>query len=67
MFYLVTPSETSFPDVASIPFSLVSRAPPYFLGLILLEWSLKCLKGDTPRINDGIMNVVHGLFRSLME
>ena len=67
MFYVASPSETSFPDKESIPFSFISRAPPYFFGMIALEWSLKWAMGEAPRINDGVLSVVHGLLMTLME
>ena len=67
MFYVASPSETSYPDLASIPFSFVARAPPYFFGLIFLEWGLKWLQGDRPRLNDGVLSVVHGLIMMMME
>jgi len=66
MFYIASPAETTFPDRESVP-SFVAKAPPYFFALILLEWSLKFLQGETPRINDGVMSVVHGLLMILME
>ena len=67
MFYLVSPSETSFPDKESIPISFISAASPYFFGLISLEWSLKWAMGEAPRINDGLLSIVHGLLMTLME
>ena len=67
MFYLVSPSETSFPDKDSIPISFISAAPPYFFGLIALEWGIKVAMGEAPRINDGVLSIVHGLLMMLME
>ena len=47
MFYIASPSETSFPDLESAP-SFVARAPPYFFGLIFLEWTIKYFQGLFP-------------------
>jgi len=66
MFYLASPSETSFPDLQSAP-NFIAQAPPYFFGLIFFEWSIKYFQGEAPRINDGVLSVVHGLLMMLME
>merc|ERR550532_968538 len=35
--------------------------------MIALEWSLKFVQGEAPRINDGVLSIVHGLLMMLME
>ena len=68
MFYIASPNETSFPDVKSLPSpSFIAQAPPYFFALIFLEWTIKFIQGETPRLNDGMLSVVHGLLMMLME
>ena len=67
MFYVASPADTTFPDLESIPFSYISKAPPYFFGMIGLEWAVKYLQGDTPQINNGLLCIIHGLFMILMQ
>jgi len=68
MFYIASPNETSFPNLQSLPApSFIAQAPPYFFGLIFLEWTVKLVQGETPRINDGMLSVIHGLLMMLME
>ena len=68
MFYIASPNETSFPNLQSLPApSFIAQAPPYFFGLIFLEWTVKFVQGETPRINDGMLSVIHGLLMMLME
>ena len=67
MFYVASPADTTFPDLESIPFSYISKAPPYFFGMIALEWAVKYLQGDTPKINNGLLCIIHGLFMILMQ
>merc|ERR1711990_277175 len=52
MFYIASPSSTSFPD---------------FIIMTLLEWAVLAAKGKRPRINDGLFSIVHGLIMTLME
>ena len=66
MFYLASPSETSFPDLSSTP-GYVALASPYFFGMICLEFVIKTVQGDTIRMTDGVMSVVHGMISLLME
>jgi len=68
MFYIVDPVETSYKDLASLPKDgYIQQAMPYFFGMIILEWTVLLLKGKTPRINDGMMSIAHGLIMSLTE
>lgn len=68
LFYVVDPISTSFPDMASIPRpDYISQAFPYFFLMGLLEWSLLWAKGEMPRINDGLLSIIHGLIMLLME
>jgi len=66
MFYIVDPSETSFPDLDHVP-DYTSKAAPYFFGMIILEWTILILKGEKIRLNDGILSVANGLLMTLME
>ena len=67
MFYLTDPAESSFPDLASLPTSFTARATPFFAGMIALEWAILLLKGEKPRLGDGMFSVAHGLIMTLME
>ena len=66
MFYIASPAQTSFPDIASTP-GYLALANPYFFGMIVLEWAIKTVQGDTVRLTDGVMSVVHGMISLLME
>ena len=66
MFYLASPADTSFPDLLSTP-GYVAQASPYFFGMILVEFVIKILQGETIRLTDGVMSVVHGMISLLME
>ena len=66
MFYLASPADTSFPDLDSTP-GYVVQAFPYFIGMIALEFVIKTLQGETVRLTDGLMSVVHGMISLLME
>ena len=66
MFYLASPAETSFPDISSTP-GYIALANPYFFGMILLEFVIKTVQGETVRLTDGMMSVVHGMISLLME
>ncbi|XP_060564635.1 alkylglycerol monooxygenase-like [Ruditapes philippinarum] len=72
MFILVTPNETSFEKIEDVP-NYVDEAVPYFIALIIMEWAVLYIKGETlPRLNDsfsslsnGVLSLLHGLlFRS---
>ena len=67
MFYIASPAETSFPDLASLPEPYLSQAAPLFFSLIALEWLGLLLQGEKLRLNDGLLSVVHGLIMSIME
>jgi len=67
MFYIASPSATSFPDLKAIPKSYVDQAMPYFFIMTLLEWAVLAAKGKMPRLNDGLFSIVHGLIMTLME
>merc|ERR1719342_577456 len=67
MFYIASPSATSFPDLKAIPKSYVDQAMPYFFIMTLLEWVVLAAKGKMPRLNDGLFSIVHGLIMTLME
>jgi len=68
MFYIVDPAETTYRDLSSLPKDgYIQQAMPYFFGMIALEWFVLLLKGKTPRLQDGIMSISHGLIMSLME
>ena len=63
MFYLVLPSETSYPQYKQVP-SYISTATPYFLGMALLEYILCVfLKVRTARISDGFSSVSAGVIQ----
>ena len=66
MFYLASPAQTSFPDVPSTP-GYVALANPYFFGMIIMEFIIKTVQGETVRLTDGVMSVVHGMISLLME
>lgn len=68
MFYIVDPEATKFKDMASLPKDgYIQQAMPYFFGMMLLEWIVLILKGKTPRLNDGLMSISHGLIMTLTE
>ena len=67
MFYIIDPSETSFPDLSSLPTPYLAQASPMFFSMIVLEWIVLIVQGEKLRLNDGIFNAVHGLIMSLME
>merc|ERR1719278_707527 len=67
MFYIASPSATSFPDLKALPKSYVDQAMPYFFIMTLLEWAVLAAKGKMPRLNDGLFSIVHGLIMTLME
>jgi len=67
MFYIASPAETSFPDLASLPEPYLAQAAPLFFSLIAVEWVVLLLKGEKLRLNDGLLSVVHGLIMSIME
>merc|ERR1711970_1153219 len=66
-FYIASPAETSFPDLASLPEPYLAQAAPLFFSLIAVEWVVLLLKGEKLRLNDGLLSVVHGLIMSIME
>ena len=66
MFYIASPAQTSFPDLSSTP-GYVALANPYFFGMILLEFAIKTLQGETVVLTDGLMSVTHGMISLLME
>ena len=66
MFYLASPAQTSFPDLSSTP-GYVALANPYFFGMIIMEFAIKTVQGETVRLTDGVMSVVHGMISLLME
>jgi alkylglycerol monooxygenase len=68
MLYIMDPTENTFKDMDSLPDqTYIQQALPYFFGMILVEWTVLLLKGKTPRISDGMMNVAHGLIMSLTD
>ena len=66
MFYLASPAQTSFPDIPSTP-GYLALANPYFFGMIMLEFIIKTVQGETVRLTDGVMGVEHGMISLLME
>merc|ERR1711970_141226 len=68
MFYLASPADTSFPDIASLPKKgMIQEAMPYFFLFIALEWLVLAWRGERARLSDGMMSVVHGLIMTLGE
>uniref|UniRef100_A0AAR2KJB7 Alkylglycerol monooxygenase n=1 Tax=Pygocentrus nattereri TaxID=42514 RepID=A0AAR2KJB7_PYGNA len=66
LFYLMTPNETSFSDVDSVP-RYVQKATPFFIGLVLLEVFVSWLKtGELlVKINDGTTSLSAGMISRL--
>merc|ERR1719348_758402 len=68
MFYIASPSETSFPDLKSLPKNgYIQQAAPYFFLMILLEWVVLWLQGRPARAADGLISITHGLLMTLGE
>ncbi|XP_023332582.1 alkylglycerol monooxygenase [Eurytemora carolleeae] len=68
MLYIMDPKENAFKDMDSIPEqTYIQQTLPYFFTMIILEWIVLILKGKTPRLSDGMMNVAHGLIMSLTD
>lgn len=65
MFILVSPNETSFETIGEVP-KYVDEAVPYFIGLIILEWTVLYLRGEKlPRLNDSLSSLSNGLLSLL--
>ncbi|XP_045209871.2 alkylglycerol monooxygenase-like isoform X2 [Mercenaria mercenaria] len=65
MFILVSPNETSFEKLEDVP-NYVDEAVPYFIALIIMEWSVLYLRGgNLPRLNDSLSSLSHGLLSLL--
>ncbi|PAA49659.1 hypothetical protein BOX15_Mlig007612g3, partial [Macrostomum lignano] len=66
LLYLVTPAETTFEAVNSVP-NLIDESVPYFLLLIGLEYAILTLKGRNKSmpINDSLISLTMGIFSQL--
>ncbi|KAI0207706.1 Alkylglycerol monooxygenase [Lamellibrachia satsuma] len=65
LFYVVSPTETSFEHVEDVP-DFVNKTIPYFLALIVLECVVQYLQGKpTTRANDGFSSLSAGLLHLL--
>ncbi|KAK3592480.1 hypothetical protein CHS0354_014978 [Potamilus streckersoni] len=65
LFYVVTPNETSFSMIESVP-KYVDEAIPYFFVLAMTELVVLVIqKRELPRFNDSFSSVAHGLLSLL--
>jgi len=69
LFYVIDPYSTMYEKISDLPHpDFMSKAMPYFFGLMVVEHIILKLKGKPGiRLNDGVMSMANGVIMLMMQ
>jgi len=69
LFYVIDPYSTTYEKISDLPHpDFMSKAMPYFFGLIVVEHIILKFKGKPGiRLNDGVMSMANGVIMLMMQ